>query len=344
MSVPNKTHRQRVLLEVASRKRVLIEEERTTRRVLIDRSPNPDPDPDPDLHQDPPTRSQSGRVLLQELPLPVYNFSRGKDIRENGVSKQEENFLQHWVTHYSDPKKSAIAVGYPAVDARRIAFRLLSLPRLVNRLAEIERDMLASVRIDPHELFKEVVTQNLRLARAKVPMQVWNPCCRHCYGINHMYQRTYREFEEDYERSVTQPVKPKMGQSKPLPFDEKGGSGYDPSLPPDPDCPNCHGDGDAAHPVVRVKDTRLFTPEERELFAGAIAKRSGVEMVWKDQAQAREFLNDLALRMTEYTKPVDEPVDISEMSVTQLRQLLEFAKEQGFDVDLEALDTEVDGN
>jgi len=189
--------------------------------------------------------------------------------------------------------------------------------------------MLTSIKVDPASLFREVVGYNLRLARAHVPVQVWIPPCRYCYGINHEYQRTHEEFESDLEQHLK---RHKKILPKPI-FDPKGGSDYDDSLPPNPQCPNCKGNGDTDKPVVKFKDTRLFSPEERELFNGAKLTRCGIEMFWKEQTQARAFLADLALRMAEYHKPED-PIDINAMSVTQLRQLLDFAKDQGFDVDL----------
>jgi len=279
----------------------------------------------------------SKRVTLDELPVP---YRESATVSLTTVTKQEENFIRHWVTHYGDPAESARVAGYPAATARTKAYQLMSLQRVQQRLAEIEREMMVGVSIDAENLFREIVVQNLRLARAKVPIQVWNPPCRYCHGTNHEYQRTHAEFEADFERHVTKPIKLNRNTGKPIRvplFDPKGGAGYDVSLPSHPDCPECHGAGDISHPVVKFKDTRFFSAEERELFHGAKVTKHGVEAVWKDQAQARSFLNDLALRMTEHRRPEDA-IDITEMSVDRLRQFLEFAKEQGFDVDPEALE------
>lgn len=275
------------------------------------------------------------RVTLDELPIP-YRENR----EATGVTKQEEVFLRHWVTHYGSIADSARFAGYatPVVDTT--VYRLMSMPRIQHRLAEIERELLSSVSIDAENLFREIVVQNLRLARAKVPTQMWNPPCRYCHGTNHEYQRTHAEFEEDFERHITKPLKLNRNTGKPIRvplFDPKGGSGYDVKLPPHPDCPQCHGEGDIKRPVIKFKDTRFFTADERELFHGARVTKDGVEAVWKDQAQARNFLNDLALRMTEHRRPEDA-IDITEMSVDRLRQFLEFARDQGFDVDPEVLE------
>jgi len=278
------------------------------------------------------------RVTIDELPLP----NNPVRLTLGTVSKQEENFLQYWVANYGAPAKAAQHAGYPAVIAARKAYNLLAQPRIQNRLAEIEREMMSATHIDAENLFREIVTQNLRLARARVPVQVWNPPCRYCYGTNHEYQRTHAEFERDFDAHISRPLKlnPKTQKPYRVPlFDPKGGPGYDSSLPPHQDCPECHGDGDTQHPIIRVKDSRFFTAEERELFHGAEVTEKGVKTFWKDQAQARNFLNDLALRMTEYHKPEDA-IDITEMSPDRLRRFLEYAKEQGFDVDPEALEPE----
>lgn len=280
------------------------------------------------------------RVTIDELPVP-YSEPGKTDALNGNVTKQEEIFLRHWATHYGTPGQSAIHAGYPSPNAAAKAHTLLAQSRIQRRLAEIERELMTNVSIDAESLFREVVITNLKLARARPPVQVWNPPCRYCYGDNHEYQRTHAEFEADFTAHITRPVRVTK-HGKPLPirvplFDPKGGPGYDVRLPPHPDCPECHGDGDTKHPIVRFKDTRFYTAEERELFAGAKSTKDGVELMWKDQAQARNFLNDLALRMTEYRRPEDA-IDITEMSPDRLRQFLEYAKEQGFDVDPEALE------
>jgi phage terminase small subunit len=273
------------------------------------------------------------RVTLDELPIPFPDVG-------GGVNKQEEMFLRHWCSSYGAPEASAVYAGYPAATAKAQAFRMLANARINRRLAEIEREMMLNASIDGENLFREIVTQNLRIARAKVPIQVWNPPCRYCYGDNHEYQRTHAEFEKDWDSHCTKPIRINRNTGKPIRvpiFDPMGGDGYDPTLPPNSECPECKGEGDTKHPIVRIKDSRFFTAEERELFQGAEVTKSGVKTIWKDQSQARAFLNDLALRMTEYRRPEDA-IDITEMSVDRLRQFLEFARNQGFDVDPEALE------
>jgi len=281
--------------------------------------------------------NSSRRVLLDEFPIePVRRLDTVS------LSKQEENFLRYWVSGYSDVADAARKAGYPAAVARKRAYHLMSQPRIRHRLAEIEREQIAVSGINAENLFREIVTQNLRLARAKVPVDVWNPPCRYCHGDNHEYQRTHAEFEEDFDNHLKKPIKlnPRTGKPIRVPlFDPKGGSGYDSNLPPNEDCPECHGHGDTKHPIIRFKDSRFFTPEERELFNGAKLTKNGIETFWKEQSAARNFLNDLALRMTEYRRPEDA-IDITDMSPDRLRQFLEYARDQGFDVDPEALEPE----
>jgi phage terminase small subunit len=289
-------------------------------RVLMETLPNP----------------KSPRVMLDELPVPFPGIIE----TAHGVTVQEESFLRHWVTNYGNATESAKAAGYPLPFASEAAYRLLSRPVIQRRLAEIEREMMASMSINPEALFREIVTQNLRLARARIPVQVWNPPCRYCHGDNHEYQRTHAEFESDWNAHVRKPIRLSRVTGKPIRvpiFDPMGGSGYDVALPPHPDCPECRGDGDTKHPIVRIKDSRFFTAEEREVFHGAKMTQHGVEVFWKDQAHARDFLNDLALRMTEHRRPEDA-IDITEMSADRLRQFLEYARDQGFDVDPEVLE------
>jgi hypothetical protein len=272
------------------------------------------------------------RVTIDEMPMPKFPL----------VTEMEEAFLQHWSASYTNAGQCARNAGYPAVTSGVTAHQLLSKWHIKARLSEIERERMEIARINAEGLFREVVTQNLRLARAKVPVDVVTPPCRYCHGDNHEYQRTHAEFEDDLERHLTRPRitrTDRFGRQyhrTPI-FDPKGGSGYDINLPPHPDCPNCHGEGDINNQIVKIKDSRFFTAEERELWNGAKLTEKGVETFWKDQSKARSFLSDLALRMVDHRRPEDA-IDITEMSPDRLRQFLIAARDQGFDVDPEILE------
>jgi hypothetical protein len=109
--------------------------------------------------------------------------------------------------------------------------------------------------------------------------------CRYCYGIEHRYQwRTHREFcaALDHYRSKNeayQAVHPEP--------ESEGGFGYTKSREPNPDCPECDGDGE---PYVKFTDSTRLTPEARALFDGVRVTKDGTEIKLPDRAKALETL------------------------------------------------------
>lgn len=107
-------------------------------------------------------------------------------------------------------------------------------------------------------------------------------CCRYCYGRNNLYQRTRGEMDRDRAAHDAKAAKVKAKET-PAPFDELGGTGYDPRKPPAADCEECFGEG-----VERVfpKDTRTLSPEARCLYAGVKVTKEGLEIKTHDQQAA----------------------------------------------------------
>jgi hypothetical protein len=285
-----------------------------------------------DLSNLPPKKRK--RVPLdRSLPFPNAGRVRraGSHANEWGLTEIEERFLRIWSLRYSSPAKCAIEAGYPAVMSGKIANHLLALPHVQRRLAIIEHELSQEAQIDRAEIFKEVLNRHLRIVRAHATEQVHIPPCRYCWGKNNQYQRTYAEFEEQFNAHVL-----KKTTKNSVPFDEKGGSGYDEALPPNHDCPNCHGRG--GKPIVVVQDSRFFTPEQKEAIEGVEETKYGIRIKKFSKADSLAVLSDIAIRSLEYQRPEDiltpeVVVDfINGMSQDQLKQLLLTAKDQGFDV------------
>lgn len=115
--------------------------------------------------------------------------------------------------------------------------------------------------------------------------------CRYCYGAQFKFQRTVGEMARDrakHEHDEAAYKRAGMDLVEPFkPFDEQGGVGYDPKQDPNPDCPECFGEGDA---VVFVKDTRDLTPAARALLAGVKQTKEGIEIKMHSKDKAVELL------------------------------------------------------
>lgn len=103
-------------------------------------------------------------------------------------------------------------------------------------------------------------------------------CCRYCYGINHRYQYTPAELEDaqkEHEDRRQEKLAATEGKLDIGDFDERGGVGFNATLDPNPDCPECFGEGvGRAH----FKDTRKLSAAARALYGGVEIGKDGLKV------------------------------------------------------------------
>lgn len=250
------------------------------------------------------------RVQLYDEPLPFAATVRSTTIRDtDGLSKMENLFCQRYTAHY-EKNRAALEAGYPPARTHVIAHRLLQETRIKRRIVVIETDRLRRTKFDGDTF----LARELLLATADVGelIETWIPPCRYCWGLNSEYQRTHAEFQEAWDEYMRLPEKRRRGipafadfgygmvavyddTGGKLPFDQKGGDGYDPSQPPNPGCPNCRGRGHehperGSVPYIRIKDSRFLSDTGRALYAGIKVGPRGFEQLLHDQSAARARL------------------------------------------------------
>jgi len=201
------------------------------------------------------------RVLLYDEPLPVPGRSMGapRSRADDPLTKIELEFCFRWTATYQ-PSRAVIEAGYNPASALQTARRLLADPRIKRQVAVIEADRLKRLRFDGDRF----LAREIMLAEADVTelQEAWIPPCRCCWGRNFEYQRTHAEFQDALDawmrlpdvRTGRQLRTADFGygdvlvydyRNAKIPFDEKGGDGYDVAQPPNPACPNCFGRGGA---------------------------------------------------------------------------------------------------
>lgn len=251
------------------------------------------------------------RVLLYDtdLPLPsnTNSFSDSSKKPDSGLSKIELDFCFRYTSHY-DRARAVIQAGYSPASAHITARKLLTRYDIKQQIASIERERLRRLRFDGDEfLAREIV-----LATAPITeiIETWIPPCRYCYGRNYEYQRTHSEFLEAYEEHIRQPDRNRSYRTvlldsgntilydetgRKLPFDQKGGDGYDAEQPPNPACPNCFGRGlevpdQGTVPYIKLKDSRELSDIGKILYAGIERSNKGVKQLIQNQEAARTRL------------------------------------------------------
>lgn len=264
--------------------------------------------------EDKPPRS---RVYLYDepLPAPIRQLPTQRKPLNGELTAIEMRYCHLITSGDITPTKAAVAAGFNQATAHVRARRLQADPRIRRQVKIIEADHLRRLRFDGYKF----LGQQIEIAEADIAkelVEVWVPPCRYCYGRNYEYQRTHGEFQEAWEAWMRLPDKRKRGWSNvadlgygevlvyddfdaKIPFDEKGGDGYDVEQPPNPACPNCHGRGmeypgrgSVMH--VKIKDTRDLSPTGRLLYAGVKEGAKGrMELIISNRDAARAQLTAL---------------------------------------------------
>lgn len=253
------------------------------------------------------------RVKLYDEDLPIQTQRENANTPEHTpepdkLSKIQERFVWRYTNHY-DPIRAAIEAGVSPSRAKRTSRLWLNSDVVKEHLDGIHSDRLRRMQINGDEF----IARDLALASADFTQiaKMHIPPCRHCWGTNHLYQRTHAEFEKDFEdhnqgRGGTKEVKGRLGLNKVVnvPFDPKGGSGYNISEDPNPACPNCFGHGQfivdcetgavtGNQPVVIHKSLEHLPPELRQAINGVKIKNGTVEISLRDRDAAMNRLHAL---------------------------------------------------
>lgn len=195
-------------------------------------------------------------------------------------------FVEHYVRE-RNATRAALAAGYSPRTAYSQGSRLLKdaevrkaidsrLGKLADRLAltteKVAEHLAAIITADPNEL-----------------IEYRRVCCRHCWGEGFGYQRTFAEMRahrNQYEKQLAA-WQDKHGQQAAFPeFDPEGGVGYNATHAPNPECPECFGEGtESAFP----KDTRDLSPEALALYAGIKQTKDGLEVKMHSKERALEL-------------------------------------------------------
>lgn len=164
------------------------------------------------------------------------------------------------------------------------ASEIATRPKVKERIRELQALQAASA-ID---VVREVVAKARRIVEAdsSALIQTRIGCCRHCHGEGHKYQRTEREYLQAWDAYARALDAVQEGELAPLPF-EDGGTGYDLTREPHPDCPECGGEG---IPREVLPDTRHLSPDAALLYAGVKRTKNGIEVLAQDKRAWAELL------------------------------------------------------
>lgn len=222
------------------------------------------------------------------------------------LNDKQKRFVFEYVKDFN-ATQSAIRAGYSEASAATQAHDLLRNPKIVKALEERREEVAAATLLDASWVLKQWI--DIAAANPNDLIQVRKVCCRFCYGLGHNYQWTNGEYITAVNAALI------ANKKEPQCV---GGFGYDPNKDPNPDCPECGGNGTSE---VHLMDTRKLTGPAKRLYAGVRKTKDGVQVLMRDQDAALQNLAKylgMLVEKTELTGAKGGPLAIASLSPDDL--------------------------
>ncbi|WCM96245.1 terminase small subunit [Acidovorax sp. GBBC 1281] len=223
-----------------------------------------------------------------------------------GLDARVQRFVSEFLIDLNGSQAYMRAVpGTVEKTARTMASRLLARVDVQAAIKAGQTHLQGVAQVSAARVIQEIALIAFADPRELVETKVG--CCRHCWGTNFLRQRTQVQRDTDFE----------LWRKKAKPdevFDEEGGTGFNPHLPPNPECIECCGDG-LSRDVI--KDTRYLSPAAAALYAGVRRTKEGFQVLTQDKGAA---LDRLARHLGVFEKDNgqrNDPLALRSMSDTE---------------------------
>ncbi|WP_440216232.1 terminase small subunit [Chromobacterium piscinae] len=200
-----------------------------------------------------------------------------KNTTAKELNSREKAFVNEFLLDL-DPEAAALRAGYSPSVARSKAYQWVSNSKQNPKphVGDAVDAAMAVRSIETGITAQAVLRRYWQIATADPNdlVQYRRDNCRHCWGAGHLYQWTEAEFERAQREAK------EKGDELPA---ADGGFGFIASRDPNPECPECAGDGRGK---IFVSDTRRVKGAARLLYAGVKQGKEGLELKMHDQLAA----------------------------------------------------------
>jgi len=225
----------------------------------------------------------------------VTNEKKNRNLAPSGLTWKRDAFCSEYLKD-RNATQAAIRAGYSEKTAKEQGYRLLTNVHVKARINELMRERAQRLEIETTDVLQRLWEK--ATADVNDLVRIERRCCRYCWGFNHEYQwKTAREFKKAQDSAIKElsqgntdkllALAQAMDEDRKItgiPMDN-GGYGFDATADPDPDCPECHGEG-IAHVVVLDTREALSHP----LYEGVKQTKDGIEIKIADRAKALEHV------------------------------------------------------
>ena len=230
------------------------------------------------------------------------------------LTDRQQNFVREYCVDFN-ATNAYIRAGYSEGGAGTGASLLLKNPKVLQAI-EVQKGIVAQLAgLNAARLLQELTAIALGDPRKIVHSRVG--CCAYCWGIDHKRQWTRGEYQSAFDKALR--------ENKPMP-ELEGGIGYDRKREPNPECPECCGDGISR---TWLADMRELDAATARLIAGVKQTKDGIEVKFRNQDWSLEMLMKylgMLVDRRELSGPNGGPlqlqaVPIQEMSDEELMRL-----------------------
>lgn len=163
----------------------------------------------------------------------------------------------------------AEAAGYKRENYKS----LMEKEEIINKIVTLRDDIIFKADINPVQILREWYA--IAFSNVGNVVKPVRQCCRYCYGVGHAYQWTQAEYLQASEKAIQ--------ADKPAP-ECLGGFGFNASLLPAKDCPECCGNG-----IIDVEITPFneLDGPHRRLYSGIEKRKDGsIKLITRNQDDA----------------------------------------------------------
>lgn len=234
------------------------------------------------------------------------------------ISPRQREFIREYLVDFNGTK-AALRCKQTEASAYQYAFRMLSNSEVMGEV-EAEQSRRAAVAgldanwvLDQWKKIAEADPNELMYTRIE--------CCRYCYGIEHAYHWTQPEYMDACNAAgvhICSRKCPPICRQMCAPASQ-GGFGFDPRMAPNPNCPQCHGEGVTQ---VKITESRFLKGAARRLYAGVQQDKEGrVKILTRDQDAAlsniAKYLG-MVVEKRELSGPNGVPIPVANYSAKDL--------------------------
>lgn len=201
------------------------------------------------------------------------------------LTPKQQRFVDEYLIDLN-ATQAAIRAGYSPKTANEMGAENLAKPSIKQAIEQAKAERSERTKITQDDVLK--MWHDLATVDYNEISQLLNVNCRYCWGVDHEYQYTPKEWQRVCESAD------KEQASRP-PF---GGDDFNHKRAPNPNCPECGGLGNA---TIHLHDTDRLSPQAKLAYQGAKAGKFGIEVLTTDRMKA---LDNIARHLGMFTDKV----------------------------------------